>query len=434
MLRATNRALVFAVVACACTALPPSTPPRSHGPSTAPTQLRANESPERSPSGSLADFPSPGADGSPPGSRPSPALSLVVPSSPFASDPIEPPLLEPTPIVARFVEVALPRDVAPVVAVDGRNDQDVWIVTSDNAVLHWDGSRIRRRAVLQCHTDACCGRLVDCAKLPQGACQAECSNGAPQCAPLAEFSHVRVGPRDVVVSAYVQTGGLRPSLVAARLLGGFQCEQQLGDLVYPGSGARGEGPNEPVVVKDDVTFRVGLPAHLVNPLGGYALFMNGRRVPLPPDSNWWSSFQFAAPDDIWLDNSRMWRGNGITWEPVEMGIKVATHWVDGSDRIWVLGNLGQDTGAQLLHQNRDQDGWTQFAVPRAETVVGEGHDTFFVLGQAYYYWNGSELGTFDMPIQPKDTWYDSGKLWIGGERDGRGALYYWAPPGSGVRP
>ncbi len=76
-------------------------------------------------------------------------------------------------------------------------------------MLSWNGSRIRRRATISCYADTCCGRLVSCARRP-AASKPDCSLGYFECASAVEPESLLVTDKDVIVSALVHTGGLRP--------------------------------------------------------------------------------------------------------------------------------------------------------------------------------------------------------------------------------
>ncbi|MDI3283843.1 hypothetical protein [Polyangium sp. 15x6] len=324
----------------------------------------------------------------------------------------------------RFEPVPLPPRMPQIVGVDARNERDVWMVSVDGHVLRWDGARVDDRGTPQCFTDSCCGTLVDCAKQP-AMCAKEavenCQPFGPSCALPVTWNSIRVEGDDVIVRAFVETGGMRASVVESRLgkKGRWACEQGADDYVYPGSEGRGDGGHAVEISVDGASLRLEGSAVLVNAYGGNLLLLDGRRVPLPNDLGYGPDAQIAAraPDDLWLwlSGDRAWRGNGLSWTPLALGlVGVNDIWFDAKEAAWILGAEGEGK-EQLVRWEPEKGGGQRFEAPGATYRKGDGKD-FWLLGEeALYHWDGAALRRAAPPLLIDHAWRSSsGELWLVG--------------------
>ena len=291
------------------------------------------------------------------------------------------------------------------------------------ALLHWNGARVVARGGPTCFTDSCCGTLIDCAKQPAQctkqafeACRAVSQN----CAMPVDFEGIRVTADEVIAEALVQTGGLRGSLVEAHLGKGgrWSCHQGKGDLIHPGSRGRGDGPHAEELTAGGSTFRFEGPARLVNPLGGYSLVVDGRRVPLPADVGF-TNLGFAArgPGELWLWSSgggQLWRGNGLGWSavPTEIG-SIEELWTEGQAIVWIRGD------EELLRWDTETGARQLFALPTATGRIPAGKG-FWILGkEAFYLWDGRALSRLAAPLEPMASARSpGGEIWVAGSVPG----------------
>jgi hypothetical protein len=346
----------------------------------------------------------------------------------------------------RFERIPLPPGTPAVVAIEGRDDRDVWMLAQGGTVLHWDGSRVTAKGRPACFTDSCCGRLFDCTGAPDKCTDAaikSCSMGRSDCAWAVVFDDLRVTREEVVVRAWVNTGGLRSSLVESRLREGrFTCEQAQGDLLYPGSRARGDGPHVLELAVGGSSIRFEPPAGYGG--GPYGLVIDGRRVPLPPGV---TELAARSVDEIWVagfhfgqDPGGLWRGDGLGWRPIPLPDDTGPErvWIGENGLVWVLGPAGTERGRSwgdeldrrertmgLLRLDQQRSAWTRFATPGLLSVHGGEHD-FWLLGkESFYVWDGRALSRAAAPLvlgrflhedgQPVDAWRSpSGALWVAG--------------------
>jgi hypothetical protein len=343
-------------------------------------------------------------------------------AAPPAAEPAPaPPASAPLPaLAARFEKVALPSEVGAVISVVGRGTSDVWMLARGNVVFHWDGARTTRRGTPRCFTDSCCARLVDCARQRE-ACSPTCSLGWFGCAQAVDFQSLRLTADDVIAEAVVYTGGMRGALVAARLRGGFRCEQSSDDLVYPGQRASGDAAHAEELSVGGAEVRFEGPAMLGNALGGYSLSIDGRRIPLPDDAMG-VDLAVAALDDLWLwqwSGGRVWRGNGLTWYPLATGAEqLAGLWV-GEGMVWALATAEKEGAERLLRWDLERGGWHEDATPGATKLIHDEGGRFWLLGKtAQYHWDGRTLRRGEAPLDVEDGWLAAtGELWlVGGDR------------------
>lgn len=377
----------------------------------------------------------------PPPAEPTPPAPKAEQAAPVAAPPrlslLEataepaPEALSAGPVVAfagRFEPVLLPAQTRTIVHVDARNEKDVWMLAADGRVFRWDGARVVDRGAPHCFTDSCCGSLVDCTKQPalcKKAAVEACQPFASDCAIEVAWSSIQVTPDDVSVRAIVETGGMRASVVDARLgkNGRWACEQGPGDLVYPGSIGRGDGAHADELTVDGASLRFEGPAYLVNRYGGYMLLIDGRRVPLPDalHSGGWSSpaISLAArsPSDLWLwsPDGSVWRGNGLGWTWMPTGLDALNDvWFAAPASVWVLGAVeeGKET---LLRWDLESGGGQRFETPGATNKRGDGRDFWLFGRKALYRWDGAAMGRATPPLEIEHVWRgSSGELWLVG--------------------
>jgi hypothetical protein len=323
----------------------------------------------------------------------------------------------------RFEPVPLPPGTPTIVDVRGRDERDVWLLAGNGQVLRWDGARLVDRGTPHCLVESCCGTLVDCAKQP-----AMCKKPAVDSAREVTWSHLVLTPGEVVARTVVDTGGMRGSVVEARLgaNGRWSCEQGKDDRVYPGSAGRGDGLRAFELSLGGASFHFEGPAVLVNSYGGHLLLADGRRVPLPAAVQQQgvgvprARFTARAPDDLWLyaDDGRVWRGNGLGWAPQPTDLNfVADLWFAAPSSVWLLGAM-EEGQEQLIRRDLDKGGGQCFETPGAEHMLGDGRD-FWLLGtEVLYHWDGAALRRTESPLELDDfgrSWRGpSGELWLVG--------------------
>jgi hypothetical protein len=301
-----------------------------------------------------------------------------------------------------FEVVPLPKGTTGIRDIAGRADNDAWFLTASGAVLQWDGRAVTERGAPVCYTDACCGSLTSS------------KGGQP-----VPFESLEVTAKDVTASALIFTGGLRPSLVTARLGAGgrWVCEQGSGDFIYPGAVGRGDTEHATEITIGGSQIRFEGPARLVNPLGGSTLVIDGRKVPLP-DAGSFSPLALTAraADDLWLWSryGGVWRGNGLLWQALPIELESLDNlWLDG-DLVWAFGS--DKTGTYVAHRDGGGGPWQRMPVPGAKQIVENGSHTFWALGSSgFYRWDGETLGRAEAPLDFGAAWQSpSGTLWVGG--------------------
>jgi hypothetical protein len=313
-----------------------------------------------------------------------------------------------------FAPVSLPPGTAQLVDISAKSPRDVWMVAKGGRVLRFDGARAKVEAGPRCFVESCCGTLVP--------------RAGKDTMPV-EFEHVDATGDEVVLTAYVHTGGMRPSVVRAPRRGsGWSCEQPKGDLIHPGGGARGEGPWAREISALGSTIRLEPPAVLVNVLGGYVLTVDGRRVPLPAEDGYLGmqrrDVDIAARSggELWLwasEGAPIWRGDGLTWTAVPTGLRDLTYvWLDpasaGPTRLWAIGS---DAGGEYLARLEADSGlWRRVKAPGATRALGTKGPRFWVIGTtACYEWDGQGLRRADVPFDIERAWLSpGGELWVVG--------------------
>lgn len=321
------------------------------------------------------------------------------------------------------VTVALPAKTPTVVDIAGRGEEEVYLLTAKGNVLQWNGKDWKDLGAPKCFAESCCGTLVDCKAHPQ-----QCAKKATeQCAPMnypscafeVQFDYIQAEP-DVRARTVIQTGGLRGSLLEAKLGadGKWTCVQGDSDLVHPDSAGRGDVAHPREYVVDGASFRFEGPARLVNPLGGHILTIDGRRINLPEPTNFGVSLNVLARsrDDLWLYSydPLLWHGNGLDWHPVELALETLEDiWLDGDKNLWVLGSSAGQT--LLLRRDLAKDTWHRTLVPGAtSSVAGMGRD-FWLVGDSFYYSDGSALKKVDVQIGLQGSWRSKkGDVWLVG--------------------
>ncbi|MEM6789292.1 MAG: hypothetical protein AAF715_17360 [Myxococcota bacterium] len=359
-----------------------------------------------------------------------PIFSLL--ESPFTSGGVDAAApIQPEPHEVSFEPVQLPAGTPSILAIDGRGPTDMWMLTSQSEVLQWNGHRVKSHGRLQCFADSCCGRLVNCRATP-AACGPTCSLPPMQCARPVAFSALEVRGTEVVAVAVIDTGGLRPSLIEARASTRFRCEQPQGDLVYPGTGIRGQKADADELTLDGHVVRLEGPAWLVNPLGGTSLVIDGRRVLVPPGAERGTYLAADRADDLWLwtPSGDVWRGNGLRWQGVAIDFdQLAELWMAGG-AVWALAAHGDASSATLLRWDELASSWTATAAPGADEVH-RSETGFWLLGAGgLYVYEGDVLRKVTSPLNYHAGWLDDGgELWIAGEMNGRGAVFRLPPQG-----
>lgn len=344
-----------------------------------------------------------------------PRLGLLGAAPAPVTEPPDEELPEPTaPVPGRFERVPLPAGVPAITGVSGRGDRDVWMVAKDSGVLRWDGARVERKGAPRCFADACCGRLVDCARAP-GKCSTKgCPFGDPSCANPVDFDSIRVTGEAVVVSAFIDTGGLTQSRIDARLdaRGRWSCEQGDGDgLLHGGSQD---------ITLDDHVIHLDTPTHFINSPGTFSVVVDGRRLPMPSDGFLFTPIGGIAArtaDDLWFwAGSSVWRGDGLGWTKQSMDFaRVSALWVTDPGRlVWAL-----DEGDDLLVRwDPDRGVRARMSVPGAsELLVGEGSSFWLTGKEILRHWDGRAMTSVEAPLDEtaRRSWLaPTGELWVVG--------------------
>jgi len=330
----------------------------------------------------------------------------------------------------RVERIALPPNTPAIASMAARSASDIWMLTKAGAVLRWDGKRVTARGAPKCFVESCCGTLIDCKKKPAlcAKASAECSPFGGDCAMEVGFSSIRVESGDVIVGATIETGGMRSSVVDARLAknGSFTCEQRGDDRIYPDSRGRGDGAHPLEITVGGASIRFEGPARLVNSLGGYSLVIDGRRVPLPSVASMQGmggpSLGFAArsPADLWLwtyGDEGVWRGNGLGWTKIVTGLlETSAVFFTEPNFVWVLGAEREGADPELVRWDPEAGVVSRFETPGASHVVQGKGGAFWLAGKgAVHRFDGRELVRADVPFEIEEAWLSpSGELWVVG--------------------
>ncbi len=355
---------------------------------------------------------------------------------------------EPLPVEpGRFEAVPLPPGTPALRGVSGLGDDDVWMV-AEGGVLRWDGKRVEKKGRPRCFADACCGRLVDCARDPSK-CGKPCRFGDPNCANEVDFDHVRVTGGVVIVSAVVDTGGLTRSPIDSRLdaQGRWSCEQADGDgLLHAGS--------QDVQIKDHV-IHLDTPSSFINAPGAFSVVVDGRRLAMPSDGVFGTAeggLAASAVDDLWFwSRSSLYRGDGLSWTPIPTGLTgLSSVWITEPGTAWALGvdKQGDGEGEQsdeLIRWDLSSGARTRFFVPGAADVLDRGGREFWLIGkQTLRHWDGRALRAVEAPFEDtvSRAWLSpGGTLWVVGEdpapkakgAKSKGAAFRFVPAAASAR-
>ncbi|MFO0554287.1 MAG: hypothetical protein U0271_38255 [Polyangiaceae bacterium] len=335
--------------------------------------------------------------------------------------------------LARPDAVGLPTKSAPVVTHDVRlpvglgrilditslDQQSLWLLSADGTVIEQksadDSASVGRPT---CWVESCCGRLIDCSKQPK-LCNAKyaasCNSWEHGCSMSVDFQWLEARDNSLYAGAVVETGGLRGSLVEARLArdGKWVCEQNDGDSIEPGQRARGDRRHVRVAEAGGFTFQLEPNAVLVNPIGRATLTVEGRAIALP--SRFAGDLLVVAPDDLWVsDSTSLYRGNGFSWTEVPIPAnELTTFWRVG-DTVWVLGNT-RGSDEIVAGYDLGTNSWRGAATPTAAAQV-ETKDGFWLIGKKVLYrWDGKALVDSPIPITASKAYaLPTGELWVAG--------------------
>jgi hypothetical protein len=289
------------------------------------------------------------------------------------------------------VAVPLPR-IGEIVSVHGSGPRDVWLLTSDQELVHHDGRRVLR-------------------------------TWASPCQPK-DPSAMRGGFDTVIASkGEVHLYGWAPWVNESRTAeatirgGRLSCSTD-----WTGAGRR-------TASAGSVIWRL-----FCSPQGEYCNVeaTHGPPVPLPerhgantvaPISGLW----MRAPDDAWLSTSAE-RGdapmllhfNGVAWEPVALpgGGEVRDLWIDPEGHAWIV------VAGSVLR-------WDGRAVTRVATLAGfdatlvrgtSAHDVWFFGLRTAWQFDGQRMHAGPVPFAAKDAWSTpGGEIWIVGS-SGKGGV------------
>jgi hypothetical protein len=287
----------------------------------------------------------------------------------------------PGPLERVFDRIPLPPDALEIVAVDGRDERDVWLLGRagwDVALFHWDGAQLVKEK-------------------------------PPQCKAQVEFRGLVLAPDAVIVLAtsFEEEGGVPYEVRHAKGGGGWSCER------------RSESQ------------RLWLGAELLRLEVSYRLTLAGHLLPLPASGLPNAEIAARSPADLWLyapSSSDIFHGNGVGWESRPTGLaKIRSLRTDDSGAAWLVG--GDESswveGNVVLRWDTAAHAWKRLPTPadlRAERIRVSSERNVWMLGKEHiHHWDGTSLRRGKTPMKRlQGAWMSpTGELWIvGGDESG----------------
>ncbi|MBI5535815.1 MAG: hypothetical protein HY898_24060 [Deltaproteobacteria bacterium] len=282
-----------------------------------------------------------------------------------------------------MVSIALPvKD--PLLSVAGTSGDDVWMVTSGNNVLRWDGRSVRIAA--------------------RGACAYK---GDPQntvaayCAP--RFGAIAVTRDEILLGGRIcdDNGSLTPYLAKLTRGGKVTCDCR---------------PRPPGGVQSGLLARGSSMLHFGY---GYLTGLDGTPLPVPLDNDLpllQSIAAFPSLLGLWGASDRsLARFNGLAWvQGPDAPFPVASLWVDDQSTAWAI-----SAGGRSLAQLKGSE-WTVLPVPpgfEASHMEGSSStDVWFFGPDQVTQWDGQRYRRAQSLVRDvESTWRDpAGAIWVVG--------------------
>lgn len=272
--------------------------------------------------------------------------------------------MAPIPLERPFERVPLPPKATRILAVEGRNERDVWLLSRD-ALFHWDGARVVEEK-------------------------------GPPCNPWPDHWGLALTPGAVLAR------GVYDNLEGQNL---------------PTAEARRQGPGRWSCSDSE--------AHLRSiDLGANRLLWDGYPDPPSVPLRLWMRGQLAAgaADDVWsYGDGEVLHSNGVEWVARPTGLKrVFNLRVDATGVAWLVGSRREEgDGEVVLRWDLSARAWRRVPVPsefRATRVrVRSGRDAWLI-GEAHvHHWDGHTLRRAQTPLAVESAWVGpSGELWLAG--------------------
>jgi hypothetical protein len=310
--------------------------------------------------------------------------------------PPAPPADAPGPLDRAFERVPLPPDAPEILAIDGRDERDVWLLGGERdkpALFRWDGAQILKEK-------------------------------APPCKSPIDYSGLALLPDAAIVLAttYEGEGGVYPVEARRPLRGGWSCDRRSeGQILMLG----------PDLLRFEPSKQLTLSGHL---------------LPLP-ELVWiaGSRPQIAArtPAHLWLyfpGHSHVLHGSGVAWESRPTGLAAINDLqVDDTGAAWIIG--GDDSkseGSAVLRWDTAAHAWRRLPTPpdlRATRLrLTSARDVWLIGKEHIHHWDGAKLRRGKTPIERvSGAWISAaGELWIAG-RDPSRAAPGWKSAGVAFR-
>lgn len=294
---------------------------------------------------------------------------------------VTPPRVEttaPEPLDRAFERVPLPADALEIVAIDGRDERDVWLLGAGGwkvALFRWDGAQIVKEE-------------------------------SPRCKMQIEYTGLLLVPDGLITRArsFESEGGV-PVEVRRPNRGKWACEHRT----------------------DQYLTRVG--AELLRFDWSSSLTISGRKVPMPELGSYGASqveVHGRSPADLWMyfpENGDVLHGNGVTWESRPPGVAaVKSLRVDATGAAWLVGTNENKYGEGnvVMRWDAAARAWKRLPAPadlRAARIRVSGDRDAWLLGKEHvHHWDGTTFRRGKTPVERlQGAWVSAGgELWIVG--------------------
>jgi len=309
-----------------------------------------------------------------------PTLGLAEPSESTLPPPPQRDAPAPLALDHAFEPLPLPADAPEIVAVDGRDERDVWLLGADGkdiALFHWDGAKLEKKKT-------------------------------PQCKENVAFVGLALAPdATIALARSFEVEGGSPFEAKLGASGGWSCER---------------------AEYDAQLLRVG--SELLRFESLWRLTLGGNRLPLPGFGMPNGEIAGRSAADLWLyfpGNKDVLHSNGVAWEARPTGLAmVKSLRTDEKGAAWLVG--GTESGSEgnvILHWESATHAWKRLPTPadlRASRIrVASERDAWTIGKEHVHHWDGASLRRGKNPLKRLGgAWLSpAGELWLAGGDDTR---------------